>query len=339
MTLLDDMLALLPDNFTGDISAGDMRVIVTDLYNLATGGSFQPLDPDLTTISGLIATTDNFIQSKASAWASRTPAQVAADLQGLVVINESQVTNLVTDLANKQPLDADLTTIAGLVATSDNFMQAKASAWASRTPAQVAADLQGLVTIAESQVTNLVTDLSNKQPLDSDLTTIAGLVATTDNFIQSKASAWASRTPAQVATDLQAAGLAPLASPTFTGTVTEPGVIRTGRTLRTYTVLTDAVTILVDASLNDHFTVTLGGNRTLGNPSNPPGAGQTQMIVFAIRQDGTGSRTLALDTSYRFGSDITSITLSTAINKTDYLGVRYNATDAKWDVIAFAKGY
>lgn len=339
MTLLDDMLALLPDNFTGEISAGDMRTIVTDLYNLATSGSFQPLDPDLTTIAGLVATTDNFMQSKAGNWASRTPAQVAGDLQGLVSISESQVSGLTTDLANKQPLDSDLTTIAGLTATTDNFMQSKSSAWASRTPAQVATDLQGLVTIAESQVTNLVTDLSNKQPLDTDLTTIAGLVATTDNFIQSKSSAWSSRTPAQVATDLQAAGLAPAASPTFTGTVTVPGMVRTGRTLRTYTVLTDAATIAVDASLNDHFTVTLGGNRTLANPTNPPSAGQTQLIMFAIRQDGTGSRTLTLDTNYRFGTDITSITLTTAINKTDYLGVRYNATDGKWDVVAFAKGY
>lgn len=41
----------------------------------------------------------------------------------------------------KQPLDADLTTIAGLTATSDNFLQAKSSAWASRTPTQVTADL------------------------------------------------------------------------------------------------------------------------------------------------------------------------------------------------------
>lgn len=46
------------------------------------------------------------------------------------------------------------------------------------------------------------TQLDGKQPLDSDLTTIAGLTATTDNFIQSKSSAWASRTPAQVAVDL-----------------------------------------------------------------------------------------------------------------------------------------
>jgi len=47
----------------------------------------------------------------------------------------------ITGTAPYQPLDSDLTTIAGLTATTDNFLQAKSSAWASRTPAQVKADL------------------------------------------------------------------------------------------------------------------------------------------------------------------------------------------------------
>lgn len=46
------------------------------------------------------------------------------------------------------------------------------------------------------------TQLDAKQPLDSDLTTIAGLTATTNNFIQSVSSAWASRTPTQVTATL-----------------------------------------------------------------------------------------------------------------------------------------
>lgn len=41
------------------------------------------------------------------------------------------------------------------------------------------------------------TQLDGKQPLDSDLTTIAGLTATTNNFIISVSNAWASRTPTQ----------------------------------------------------------------------------------------------------------------------------------------------
>lgn len=47
-----------------------------------------------------------------------------------------------TQLDGKQPLDSDLTTIAGLTATTDNFMVAVSNAWASRTPAQAAATLQ-----------------------------------------------------------------------------------------------------------------------------------------------------------------------------------------------------
>jgi hypothetical protein len=58
-----------------------------------------------------------------------------------------------------------------------------------------------------SGVTSSVqTQLDGKQPLDADLTTIAGLTATTDNFIQSKAGAWASRTIAQVKSDLGLTG-------------------------------------------------------------------------------------------------------------------------------------
>jgi len=266
---------------------------------------------------------------------------------GVVVLDAADV--------GAQPVDSDLTTIAGLTATTDNVIQSVASAWASRTPAQLKATLAlvkgdvGLGSVdntsdaAKPVSTATQTALDAKQPLDSDLTAIAGLTATTDNMIMSVASAWASRTPAQVKAALAIAQsdvsglvaalalLAPLASPTLTGTVT-----LSGRQVSTPDTLTDAATIAVDASLGNDFKVTLGGNRTLGNPTNPTDG---QKIVFAIRQDGTGSRTLALGADYRLGTDITAVTLSTAANKTDYLGVRYNSTDSKWDVIAFVKGY
>ena len=54
--------------------------------------------------------------------------------------------------------------------------------------------------------------------------------------------------------------------------------------------LTDAATIAVDLSLGNNFAVQLGGNRTLGDPTNVT-AGQSGVIV--VTQDGTGSRTLA----------------------------------------------
>lgn len=55
-----------------------------DLLDGSSSAAFQPIDADLTTIAGLTATSDNFMQSKASAWASRTPTQVTADLINFV---------------------------------------------------------------------------------------------------------------------------------------------------------------------------------------------------------------------------------------------------------------
>ena len=57
-------------------------------------------------------------------------------------------------------------------------------------------------TLTTADITGLDTALAGKQPLDTDLTTIAGLTATTDNVIQSVSSTWASRTPAQLKTTL-----------------------------------------------------------------------------------------------------------------------------------------
>ena len=123
---------------------------------------------------------------------------------------------------------------------------------------------------------------------------------------------------------------APLASPTFTGTATAP------RLILPPVALTDAATVATDASLGNHFRVTLGGNRTLGNPSNPTDG---QRVIWELIQDGTGSRTITLDTAFALGTDITAVTLTTTASKRDFLGAVYNATLTKWLVIAFVKGY
>lgn len=79
--------------------------------------------------------------------------------------------------------------------------------------------------------------------------------------------------------------------------------------------LTDAATIAVDMSTGINFTVTLGGNRTLGAPSNTK-VGQTG--VFRVAQDGTGSRTLAYNSAYKFAGG-TACVLTTTASKIDYL--------------------
>jgi hypothetical protein len=59
--------------------------------------------------------------------------------------------------------------------------------------------------------------------------------------------------------------------------------------------LTDAATIAVNLNSGTVFTVTLGGNRTLGNPTNET-AGQSGLI--RVVQDGSGNRTLALSSQW-----------------------------------------
>lgn len=151
----------------------------------------QPVNTNLTAIAGQTATTNNFLVSVASAWASRTPAQVKSTL----AIAESDVANLTTDLAGKQPIDSDLTAIAALTPTDDDVVQRKAGVWTNRSMAQLSSDL-GLA--------------ANYQPLDSDLTAVAALTPTNDDILQRKAGAWTNRTIAQLLTDL---GLAALYQP------------------------------------------------------------------------------------------------------------------------------
>lgn len=294
-----------------------MSQLKTDLAITASDVGAQPVDSDLTTIAGLTATTDNMIQSVGSAWASRTPAQVKAAL----AIAESDVTNLVTDLAAKQPLDSDLTTIAGLTATTDNFLQAKASAWASRTPTQVAADL--------------VTPLSSSfQPLDSDLTTIAGLTPTTDNFMVAASSAWASRTPAQAKTSLALVkGDVGLGSVDNTSDATKNSATATltnKRITKRIGTTASSSTPTADADNHDAYTVTAAAvNMTVGAPTGTPT--EFQPLVFRFKDNGT-ARTIGWNAVFR----AVGVTLptTTVAGKTLYVGCWYNGADSVWDVTA-----
>lgn len=83
----------------------------------------------------------------------------------------------------------------------------------------------------------------------------------------------------------------------------------------TVVALTDGSTITPDFSLGNNYSVTLGGNRTLANPTNLT-AGQSGVIV--ITQDGTGSRTLAYGSYFKFPGG-TAPTLTTTASAVDVL--------------------
>jgi hypothetical protein len=91
---------------------------------------------------------------------------------------------------------------------------------------------------------------------------------------------------------------------------TQPGQIHS-----TIQTLTDGANISWNLNTRQVSQVTLGGNRTLDNPTNMK-SGAT--YVLKVIQDGTGSRTLAYGNAYKWFGGVVPV-LSTAINSVDII--------------------
>lgn len=98
-------------------------------------------------------------------------------------------------------------------------------------------------------------------------------------------------------------------------------------------VLTDAATITTDALVSNNFRVTLGGNRTLANPTN---LADGMKLNWVIVQDATGSRTLTFGSAFNWGGAGAPV-LSTAANAIDMISAYYDATSGKL-LATFRKG-
>lgn len=90
-------------------------------------------------------------------------------------------------------------------------------------------------------------------------------------------------------------------------------------------VLTSSSTITPDASLSSKFTLVLGTNATLANPT---GMVDGQEFMIRVTQDATGSRTLAYGSKFLWAAADTH-TLSTAANAVDMIYCSYFATADK----------
>ena len=108
-------------------------------------------------------------------------------------------------------------------------------------------------------------------------------------------------------------------NPNGTGIVDIQSTVEVDRASSALVTLTDAATVAVDLSTGANFTVTLGGNRTLGQPTNGrPGQCGSIFVV----QDGTGSRTLDFHANWHFAKGGAHPTMSTGasqVDRIDYL--------------------
>ena len=87
--------------------------------------------------------------------------------------------------------------------------------------------------------------------------------------------------------------------------------------------LVDAATVVVDARLGRSWVVTLGGNRTLGTPTN-----LVKGWTYALRvvQDGTGTRLLTWPALVKWAAGAAP-TLSTGVGDIDLLVFLYDGTN------------
>ena len=96
------------------------------------------------------------------------------------------------------------------------------------------------------------------------------------------------------------------------------GVSLTGGAAANITALSDGATITIDMATACHHSVTLGGNRTFAAPSNQAVG---QAVSIFITQDGSGSRTAAFNSAFKFvgGTAPTLTTTASATDRIDYI--------------------
>ena len=173
----------------------------------------------------------------------------------------------------------------------------------------------GDVTISNTGVTAIATgvivnaDINASAAIEGSkivaaTTSVAGTVQLSDST--STTSSVLAATPTAVKAAFDQANTKASLSTAQTFTAAQRGAI---------SALTDGATITADFAVANNFSVTLGGSRTLANPSNQT-AGQSGCIW--ITQDGTGSRTLAYGSQWDFTGG-TAPTLSTTAAAVDCL--------------------
>lgn len=119
----------------------------------------------------------------------------------------------------------------------------------------------------------------------------------------------------------------------YTGTawVAVPGTVR-------ITTLADATSITINADNTDlavQVNTQAAGTLTINAPTGTPTNGQ-KMIV---RLQCTNAQTLSWNAAFAGSNDVALPTTSTGSSKTDYIGLIYNSTAGKWQIIAKVFGF
>ena len=277
-----EKLALAGGTLTGNLNLGDGVVIV---YEGATGDDYE------TTITVTDPTSDHTI--------------AFPDVTGNVVTTGDTGTVTSTMILDGTIANADISASAEIAVS-------KLANGTARQLLQTASNGTDVEFTSDVDVPGTL-DVTGAVTLDSTLQ-VDGVATFNANIVMEGTSADANELTLTCNPTSDVTVTLPDATTTVAGLAVAQSFTKAQR--GTPVTLTDAATIAVDLSLGNNFAVQLGGNRTLGDPTNVT-AGQSGVIV--VTQDGTGSRTLAYaGTKWKFAGG-TAPTLTTTASAVDVL--------------------
>lgn len=301
-----DRTVTIPDQTGNFLISGNASIVNADI-----NASAAIADTKLATIS----TAGKVANSATTATNTNTPSTIVArDASGNFSASVITATSLAMPGATSGTITVTPTSSAG---TTNITIPATSGTLVTTGDTSSVSDTMLAGPISGSKVT-------------AASTSVVGVVQLTDSTSSTSTSTAATANAVKTAYDLANAAL-PKSGGTMSGAITFAagqtisgyGAIDTAQTWTKgqrgeITALTDSATIAIDFADSNNFSVQLGGNRTLGNPTNQV-AGQSGSIF--IVQDATGNRVLSYDGNWDFagGSAPQNTLTANAVDRIDYI--------------------
>lgn len=326
---------------------GQTGTVVLDQDDIGDGTTYKQYSATEKTKLGFIAVTQSVdldtmesdIAGKVTANGTITGAtktKITYDSKGLVTAGTDATTADIADSTNKRYVtDAQQTVIANTSGVNTGDQTSVTGNAGTATKLATPRNINGVAFDGSADIT--IAD-ATKQPLDSDLTTIAGLTPTTDNFMVATAGAWASRTPSQARTQMGLGTIATLAAPsgTVVGT-TDSQTLSAKRIVKRITSITSSATPTVNTDNCDKVDITALATAITSMTTNLSGTPNNgDMLMFEIKDDGTG-RAITWGASFAAGG--VALPTTTVASKILTVGFVYSTANAlnKWRCIASAQ--